>query len=342
MNEMSKIFLAVGSALLTLIVVGDAGRIRVSAQGKNTKQFMAGVLRSDGTLVPFAEYRHGLWWNPWPEPPRYGGNDEVVPKSLGGHPEPWFLGCGTSPAAWYFWPSAGPLLALKTSGVVEVENHSQTNWALTTDYPRKREAEKGSHHEQVGFALSVDLKADGMVEIERGSAEAGRVVAYVKSAFDSSEAAEVARLAAAPAANHLPAAGGFPLSAGQRAQVGLAVTKLYRDEAGIDGAHVYYVEVEKRYKKPTGSRDPSCENVAFLKGWVLKRKDGILGMLDDSFGLTDCDGKDRAGSVELFGVLTLNDRTFLLAVEHGWEDESYTVYELKGFGLVRLLETFGG
>lgn len=54
------------------------------------------------------------------------------------------------------------------------------------------------------------MKADGAVEIERGSAEAGKVVAYVKSAFDSSEAAEVARLAAAPAANDLPAAGGFP------------------------------------------------------------------------------------------------------------------------------------
>lgn len=342
MNEMNKIFLAVGSALLTLVVVGGAGRVRVSAQGENTRQFMAGVLRSDGTLVPFAEYRYGLWWNPWPEPPAHGGNDEVAPKSLGGHPEPWFRRCETSPATWYFRPSAGSLLALKTSGVVEVENHSQTNWALTTDYPQKREAEKGSHHGQVGFALSVDLKADGMVEIGRGSAEAGKVVAYVKSAFDSSEAAEVARLAAAPAPNGLPAAGGFPLSAEQRAQAGLAVTKLYRDRAGIDGAHVYYVEVEKRYQKPTGSRDPSCENVAFLKGWVLKRKDGTLGMLDDSFGLTDCDGKYGAGSVELFAVLTLNDRTFLLAVEHGWEDERYTVYELKGFGLVRLLETFGG
>lgn len=341
MNKINTLLFTIALTLLMLIAGGEAGRARASAQEKNTKQFMAGVLRTDGTLVPFAQYRHGLWWNPWPEPP-HGGKDEIVPKSLGGHPEPWFRACETPPATWYFWPSAGSPMALKTSGVVEVENHSQTNWALTTDYPQKRGAEKGSHHEQVGFALSVDLKADGMFEIERGSTEAGQVVAYVKSAFNSSEAAEIARLAAAPAADGPPAAGGFPLSGEQRAQVKLAVTKLYRDRAGIGGAHVYYVEVEKRYKKPTSSRDTSCENVAFLKGWVLKRKDGTLGMLEDSFGLTDCDGKDRGSSVELFSVMALNNRTFLLAVEHGWEGESYTIYELKDFSLVRLLETLGG
>ena len=146
MNEINKLFLVIGSALLTLTVVGDAGHVPVSARHKDTKQFMAGALRSDGTLVPFAEYRHGLWWNPWPEPPTNAVNDEVVPKSLGGHPEPWFRRCESASATWYFWPSGDSPLALKTSGILQVENHSQTNWALLTDYPRKEWTEKGSHH----------------------------------------------------------------------------------------------------------------------------------------------------------------------------------------------------
>lgn len=89
MNQINKLFLALGSALLTLIVSGDAGHVRRLAQHKNTTQFMAGVLRTDGTPVPFAEYRHGLWWNTWPEPTQPAGNNEGVNKSLGGHPEPW-------------------------------------------------------------------------------------------------------------------------------------------------------------------------------------------------------------------------------------------------------------
>lgn len=343
MNATNRILLAVGSALLAFVVAGDAGRAPVSAQGRNVKQFMVGVLREDGALVPFAEYRLGVWWNPWPEFNPNQGSDEVSPRSLGGHPEPWFQGCEGSSAKWYFWPSADSPLALKTSEVLKVENHSQPNWALMTDYPQKKETEKNAHHLNAGFALSANLKLDGMIEIEKGSAEAGNVMAYVKAAFDHSENAEAKRLAAeAPRSDGLPPGDGFPLSAEQRARVGLAVTKLYRDRSGVGGGHIYYVEVEKRYAKPAGSRDAACENVAFLKGWVWKSKDGTLGLLNDAFGLTDCDGKERGSGVEMFGVLTSSERTFLLAVEHGWEDESYVIYELKDAGLTRLLETFGG
>jgi hypothetical protein len=343
MNEMNKVFLVLGLALLTLVVGGGAaGHAQVTSKDKITKPFMAAVLRTDGALVPFAEYRHGVWWNPWPEFNPNAGSDEAATGSLGGHPEPWFQRGEKSPTAWYFWTPARAPLLLKTSGTREVENHSQNNWALVTDYAQKQKAEKGDHHRHAGFALNVDLKIDSMVEIEAGGDEAGNVLAYVKSAFTHSEAAEAARLAAEPGASHLWAADWFPQSAARRARVGLTVTKLYRDRFGIDGAHVYYVEVEKSYEKPAGSRDAACWGVAFLKGWVLKRKDGAIGMLDDSFGLADCDGKERGGSVELFGVVRPDNRTFLLTVEHGWEDESYIIYELKDSGLIRLLETFGG
>ncbi|HLL75027.1 MAG TPA: hypothetical protein VK421_07150 [Pyrinomonadaceae bacterium] len=340
---MKKLSLSTVAALLALAVGGGAAQSRVAAQNKGALQFIAGVLRADGALVPFAEYRHGLWWNPWPEPPQQsGGGDEPQTKSLGGHPEPWFQQCGKSPTTWYVRPRADSVLTLKTSGTVEIGNHSQTNWALVTDYPQKREAEKNAHHENAGLALNVDLQIDGMIEIEPGGEEARSVLAYVKSAFDHSEAAEARRLAAEPGPSHMGAAEWFPQSSERRARVALTATKLYRDRSGIDGAHVYYVEVEKRYEKPRGSRDGSCEGVAFLAGWVLKRKDGVIGMLDDSFGLTDCDGKERGNSVELFGVLRADGRTFLLTVEHGWEDESYIIYELKDFALTRLLVTFGG
>jgi hypothetical protein len=343
---MNQLTLTAASALLALTLASvGATQSRVETQGKEAKQLLAGVLRADGALVPFAEYRRGLWWNPWPEPtpPGGGGGDEPQIKSLGDHAEPWFRQCGKSQAAWYFSPPAGAPLKLRASGEIEVENHSQKNWALATDYPHGRELEKNTCHVPAGLALSADLPLDPMLEVAPNAAEARGVVDYVNSAFEHSEAAEARRLAAETGPRHWRADEWFPQSAEQRARVPLAVTKLYRDGSGDDGAHLYYIEVEKRYEKPRGARDASCWGVALLRGWVLlKRKDGVAGMLDDAFGLTDCDGKERGSGVQTFGVLRTDGRTFLLTVEHGWEDESYVVYELKDGALLRLLTTFGG
>ena len=107
------------------------------------------------------------------------------------------------------------------------------------------------------------------------------------------------------------------------------ITELYRNRSGIDGQYIYYIEVEKKY---------NC-SISFLKGWILKRKDGTLVLMNDRFGLTDCDGKERGESVELFSVLTINHRTFLFAVEHGWEHETHKIYELKDSELALVLET---
>lgn len=341
MNVRNKFCFAIGSALLTLAVGDNAEHVRVSAQNTRIDQFMVGVLRANGTLVPFAEYRHGLWWNPWPEPALQTEGNEVRPKSLGNHHEPWFRQCERTPTTWYFRSSARSTLALRALETLQVENHSQTNWALMTDYPKKQNAGIGSHN-YVGIALNVDLKVEGMVEIESGRYESNSIVAHVKAAFDNSETAEVARSSAQPATSDFWRARGFPSSNEERAKAELVVTKLFRSKSAIDGQHIYYVEVEKRYRNPAHSPDSPCDNISFLKGWVLKDRDGTLGILNDSFGITNCDGKERGGSVELFSVMAMKNRTFLFTVEHGWEDESYTIYEFKDSWLARALETFGG
>jgi hypothetical protein len=331
MNQISKPLLAIASILLILSVGGSATNVCVSAQNKNIKQFIVGFLREDGVLVPFAEYRHGLWWNPWPEQPiQPSENNEVVPKTLDGHPEPWFQQCEKAPTTWYLWSSADSRLALKTSETLQVQNHSHTNWGLMTDYPNKQKTEKNSHHNNVGIALSADLIGQSMIGVEKGNSESNEIIAYVKSAFNHSERDELDRLKADPATNDYLATRGFPSSSEQRSKAKLMITKLYRNRSSMDGQYIYYIEVEKQY---------NCSSISFLKGWVLKRKDGTLVLLNDRFGLTDCDGKERGESVELFSVLTINQRTFLFAVEHGWENETHKIYELKDFELALVLET---
>ena len=101
--------------------------------------------------------------------------------------------------------------------------------------------------------------------------------------------------------------------------------------------------MEKQYGKPPGAEADSCgSGVTFLYGWVTRGKDGTLALVNEKVGLTDCDGKERGSSVVLFSVLTVNNRTFIFTVEHGWEDESYVIYELTDIGINRVLETLGG
>ena len=90
MNQITKTLFAIASILLTFGVGGGAKNVCVSVQNNNIKQFMVGVLREDGVLVPFAEYRHRLWWNPWTEQSvQPSENNELVPKTLDGHSEAW-------------------------------------------------------------------------------------------------------------------------------------------------------------------------------------------------------------------------------------------------------------
>jgi len=175
--------------------------------------------------------------------------------------------------------------------------------------------EKGDHHRNVGMALNVNLKIEGMVEIEKSSDESNQIVAYVKPVFSEVETDEISRLAAELTLREFFAVRGFPLQSEERAKVEPTLTKLYRSKSTIKGRHIYYFQVEKHYKKPAGARDSSCYEVSFLAGWVTKDKEGTLALLNESFGLTDCDLKERGSSVELFNVMTSNERVVVQSGE---------------------------
>lgn len=314
----------------------------VSAQHPQTEKFKVGLLRADGTLVPFAEYRHGLWWNPWAEIQTVEGG-EITPKSLGNQPEPWFRQNKGDSANWYFWSSPNVLFTLKAQKLLQIENHSQKNWAVMTNYSRKRAGsdKNDAAHSYAGFALDANLKTNDTIKVEKNGGEVAYIMRYMKPIFVDAENTEINNLLADP--NYKEYAGGFPASDEQRAKFDMTVKKLSRSREAFDGTHVYYIELEREYGKPAAvSGGISCNNVAFFKGWLLKDKKGTLSLVNEEFTLDDCDGKGKGSVVMLFNALTLNGRTFLLTVEHGWEDESYVIYELKDYGITRLLETFGG
>lgn len=300
-----------------------------------------GVLRSDGTIVPFAEYGNKIWWNPWPEITETDENNGPNPKSLSGHPEPWFQTCVNTLRSWYFWRSSDNRRILLARKVVQVENHGDKNWALLTDLPAAVADKERAHHKNIGLALTADLKFEGKTDIEFTSREATDAAAFIEPVFIKIENDEIERQLAVPEAKEFYQKNGFPLSQVNRSKVALELTSLKRSSSSIDARHLYYFQAEKKYSRPENLADWPCHHISEMSGWLLKEKDGRFNLINERFWLTDCD-KKGGGSIETFNILKLDGRDFVFTVEHNYDNEVYVIYELEDFGLKTLLVTWGG
>ncbi len=314
---------------------------QLSSPGPASQRIQVGVVRTDGSIVPFAEYRNNIWWNPWPETTELDVDHSLTPRSLARHPEPWFQTCYNSTSSWYFWPSADNRRLLLARKVVQVENHGEKNWALLSDLPHAVADERGAHHKNIGLALTADLKFDGSKDIEMTSKEATDVAAFIEPAFTGLEYVEIVRQLAVSGTKENYEKNGVPLSELDRSKVALQLTSLKRTSSSINGRNLYYFKVEKKYSRPEGLADAQCNNVSELSGWLVKEKDGSINLINESFWLTDCD-KKGGGSIERFNILKLDGRHFVLTVEHVYDSEQYVIYQLKEFGLKSLLVTSGG
>ena len=77
-----------------------------------------------------------------------------------------------------------------------------------------------------------------------------------------------------------------------------------------------------------------------VQGWVARVSEGFTA-LQANATITDCDAKELRTWAPLVFV-TADARTFVVVREHGYEDESFVVSELRDNGLHRVLDVPGG
>jgi hypothetical protein len=327
-NHRMRKILILTLSFLALFAVDNAP---VSAQHDGASPFLIGMLRGDGTVVPFAQYGNGGWWNPWPKPrqvaesiyPESPEAQEVLHHSLSDLSEPWFTQCGYVPTSWFYWSSAGTSTALTASKVIKVEAHSGTNWGLWTDLPKR--ASTDPLHDIIGVAVTARQEIEPFVKIEPGGAQGKDIDSFIKQIFDGVETSELERLRL-----ERPAATG---------KVVTSLTVLFRSSSVVNGKHIYYVEAEKQYPRQSPSADLSCNDVSLFQGWISADEKGGMGLMADNFVFTNCDRKGPSTMIPV-GLMKLKEQIFLFVREHGWEDESYTILELNS-GLHRVLQTVG-
>jgi hypothetical protein len=191
--------------------------------------------------------------------------------------------------------------------VVQVDNHSQTNWALTSDFPAQNTDD--THHRNLGVALNVNQNVEPLLEIQKNAAEAAEIISFVRQVFDEADGAEL--------------------------------KNLYRSASRLNGEYLYYFDAQKKHERATISTDRGCNDISLYQGWITADARGGLGLVDSRNFLTDCDLKGPSFATPL-GMLRLKNATYLFISEHGWEDESYLILEFDRSGLHKVLETFGG
>jgi len=299
------------------------------SQPARSDDFTVSILREDGVLVPFAVYRNRAWSTPWPKPDGYGENDDNTLAEL---PKPWFEGDRGPTRTWYYWPSDDVPTVLKTSRITKVDNHCQSNWGLISDFPGKA-VKAHEVHRNIGVALDVEKQAPNLLELTDSSIEWVRAGSFIQPAFDKAEDLKVSET---DALHHFAP---YPARKVRR-QVKAFLIKLYRSRSAINGRYIFHFEARKEYKKELRSPDSSCSNISLLKGWMLLNERGDLMLLDSDMVLTDCDMK--AEVTKPLGILTVGDQIFIITEDHGYEDESYVILELRVSGISRVIKTWGG
>jgi hypothetical protein len=290
----------------------------ITSAAARDQRFTVAIVRPDGGLVPFAAYDAGRWERAWPE-----ADEATDTTAIDSVPSVWRRRGERVPTVWRVWPaSGGTLIQARVDGIEVVEAHCSRQVALKTNLPKT----KAEHPLKFGIAL--DSSSVPVAEVERvrrsDSIWAGAERAVLAS-FPRLERAQATR-----PGNQLPRETPVPVT---------QITALYR-EAKSGRSPLYFV-AEKKYRTARFLPDPRCTAVTMMTGWVVPTDDGTFTLLDPKVFLTDCDPKGVRTGVPL-GAFRVSGQLFWVLQEHGYEDETYLIVDIRASEVRYPIEVNGG
>lgn len=267
----------------------------------NKPEIVVAGLLGGAVIVPVAQFIAGQWVNTWPtageDAPRNISSETDIPKT-------WYP-YGPIPRLWFGWDIKGKSTSLKIGSPTTAQAHCGDIWGYSTE-------RKPTDHETTGLATTAtsgvtvfqrmpqDQQLQDLVKSELTRAVALRPNKYDKAATTSDKLME------------------------------------FIDCATVDNIHEklcsFYASSAQTV--PPQPERTACDDLTVVQGWMLKRKSAAQ-LLVTSATYTDCDAVMlRTQSPEL--IVNISGRVFVFAKEHGYEDESFMIYELVD-GLLKLM-----
>jgi hypothetical protein len=192
---------------------------------------------------------------------------------------------------------------------------------------------------RIGLALSdtVPILPLAAAAAAADEGEARRILELVRPNFESLEADKL-RTLQGDSASANRAWTGHPLSTAERARAAITFAALARVDAPSVGVRLYRFKAARRYR-PLERGASACATLTSLDGFVLEGA-GQLALVEPRLGIEgaclDAPGMQEPIVVP-FGLLTSNKRSFLLALEEGYEWSSPIIYEMTAAGLREVL-----
>ena len=253
----------------------------------------------------------------WPAP---GEQMHRKIGSLAAVPRAWYPIRGGVPKEWFIWTEDVRGVPVRVTVPAVAEAHCEGVWGLSTRL--------GSFgHETTAIATSVRAGVRPF-EFAVGPSWDVRLTAFLRQQFENAEVAAVRTtrkdaevvLKQRPTCDPLYTSNCVTLSGGDDQLCAFEASRLL----GTKPDEAY----------------PECLEKTVVQGWYRTTADGPA-LLQISGSLTNCDAKELRDVTPAI-VIETDGRTFVVAREHGYEDESFTVFELHGQELVQVLEIPGG
>ena len=290
----------------------------ISSAAAQSQTFTVAIVRTDGALVPFAAYDAGRWERAWPE-----ADEATHIRAVDSVPSVWRRRGHNVPDVWRVWPASGatPIQA-RIQGIEVVEAHCSNQVALKTNLSRT----KAEHPLKFGIALDTSSVAvDAVEEVRRSDSAWAAAERAVRASFSRLEIAQAARNG-----EQLPRETPVPVT---------EITALFR-EPKSPRSPLYFVAA-KKYRTARSPQDSQCSASTRMTGWLVPSDDGTFTMLDAKVFLTDCDGKEARTGRPL-AAFRVSDQLFWVLQEHGYEDETYLIAEIRESEVRYPIEVNGG
>jgi len=306
--------LGTGRAAVMLACLSSTAVISAQTPPGPSQRFEIAIVRIDGALVPFAAYDREQWTQAWPDAWNYPGLRSI-----------WQRRGEAIPGEWHVWRlSGGSAIDGHVTGRARVNAHCLDVPALLTDLPKAAWQSNAAPVPTFGIATHGDVSVTTIERLNDADEAWQRAEKIVLADFDRRETA--AREESSQSVTETPS---------PRARL----KELYRERDSASSPS--YFVAQKVYRRgPIG--DPGCGPQTVMTGWLLPMPDGSHRLFAVKVFLTDCDWKGPSTLVPTAKIATTSGRSFWIAGEFGYEDESNVIFEIKRLGVQRVLQTSGG
>jgi hypothetical protein len=309
------------SLALAALSFGQGG-VLVARQAKAADRVLVALVRSEGVVVPFAEYAAGRWINAGADA---GASQSAVPPV-------WFVRGGAAPRDWSVVFASGARRPAQTNSATVVQSHCSPQWGLLSDIG-DQPLPLNTLRRQVGAAVSGAAAIDGFETLDRAAPDVARLSVAVLKTFDQDEDAALARWTAAGKGRLQPVI--------ERHAIPFAIEAAYRSRTTVAGQRLVYLRVSRTHRESAAASSP-CTHVSVLDAWIYEDEQGRPTIATTSrFVLSDCARHDVRTGVP-FGIVRVDGRPFVVSVDYYGESEEYRISAIGGDTVRAILSTFGG